>query len=111
MDGQATYIELVLVSEDPKINKAKEGIAEWSRNMDSDIQKHIHAINHKFETWKMIMSEEMLFEKELDGKLVKLKASLPNTLFYGDKAHDLGQILMSEGSEAVNENESTLNNQ
>lgn len=78
------------LNEDPKIKKAKEGIAEWSRNMDSEIQKHIHAVNHKFETWKMLMSEEMLFEQQIDGKLVKFKQNLPNTLFFGDKAHDLG---------------------
>lgn len=101
-EPSSSYIDVMHETEE-KTAKTRGGIAEWSKNVDSEMTRHIRAVNHKFETWKTIMSEEMLFDKQPNGKLMSLRGALPGTLFYGERAHDLGQILMSEESEGYPE--------
>lgn len=92
-DAKSSFGSFSLLIE-PSSGSGKD---HWSVTLSHRGIKSIQAINHKFATWKTIMSDESIYGKLPQGYLISLRNLLPNQLFAGDKAHDLGSILPSEG--------------
>ena len=60
---------------------------------------HIQTMKHKFETWKQIKSIASQIEfapDEYNSGEDYVNTSKTEDLFYGNKSHDLGSILLTE---------------
>lgn len=67
----------------------------WSISIGEVSLNYLRAINHKFETWANIKFSDKGLTSDQTTEFSEIVPKPPQDIFVGNKAHDLGSILLT----------------